>query len=123
MSNGSGADATSLLSRNIKVDGELRGNENIKVEGFIKGLIELNGNVFVGNSGVVEADIKAENIVIEGKVTGTVTARNKLEIHPSGKLIGDFEARSIDIKEGALFEGRSHMTAPPPTKANPQKKR
>jgi len=47
--------------------------------------------------------------VIEGKVTGNVLARKQLEIHSTGKLIGDCTARSIDIKEGALFEGRSIM--------------
>jgi cytoskeletal protein CcmA (bactofilin family) len=36
-------------------------------------------------------------------------AHKQLEIHPSGKLIGDCSAASIDIKEGAVFEGRSHM--------------
>jgi cytoskeletal protein CcmA (bactofilin family) len=42
-------------------------------------------------------------------VTGNVLAHKQLEIHPSGKLIGDCSAASIDIKEGAIFEGRSNM--------------
>ncbi len=134
MSNGTTSDSTSLLSRNVKIQGDLRGHENVKVEGYIKGTISLDGNLFVGGNGVVEADVQANNVVIEGRITGNVSARNKLEIHPSGKLIGDFEARSIDIKEGAIFEGRSRMissantaatlTPPPATSppAEPKKK-
>ena len=56
----------------------------------------------------------------KGQVTGNVTARQQLEIQPSGKLIGDCTARSIDIKEGAVFEGRSNMIKSSSTPAHPQ---
>lgn len=102
--------STSLLSTNVKIEGEVRGEENLHIDGQIKGSIKLNGDILVGNRGIVEAEIEANNVVIQGQVTGNVLARQQLEIQPSGKLIGDCSARSIDIKEGALFEGRSHMT-------------
>jgi cytoskeletal protein CcmA (bactofilin family) len=102
-------DSTSLLSKNVKIDGEVQGPENLHVEGHIKGSIKLSGDIFVGNTGIVEASVEANNIVIQGEVAGNVTAHKQLEIHPSGKLIGDCTVASIDIKEGAVFEGRSHM--------------
>ena len=108
----SAADSTSLLSRNVKIEGEILGPENFHVEGYIKGSIKLSGDIFVGNTGIVEADVEAKNIVIQGEVTGNVVAHKQLEIHPSGKLIGDCSAASIDIKEGAVFEGRSNMIRP-----------
>ena len=103
------ADSTSLLSKNVKIDGEVQGPENLHVDGYVKGSIKLSGDIFVGNTGIVEADLEAKNIVIQGEVAGNVIARKQLEIHPSGKLIGDCTAASIDIKEGAIFEGRSIM--------------
>ena len=105
----SATDSTSLLSKNVKIEGEIQGPENFHVEGYIKGSIKLAGDIFVGNTGIVEADVEAKNIVIQGEVTGNVIAHKQLEIHPSGKLIGDCSAASIDIKEGAVFEGRSNM--------------
>ena len=105
----SAADSTSLLSKNVKIEGEIQGPENFHVEGYIKGSIKLSGDIFVGNTGIVEADVEAKNIVIQGEVTGNVFAHKQLEIHPSGKLIGDCSAASNDIKEGAVFEGRSNM--------------
>ena len=103
------ADSTSLVSKDVRIEGEIEGPENLHVEGYIKGAIALSGDIFVGNTGIVEADLKAKNIVIQGEVNGNVTAFKQLEIHPSGKLIGDCTATSIDIKEGAVFEGRSNM--------------
>lgn len=102
-------DSTSLLSRNVNIDGEIQGEENLHVDGHINGAIKLNGDILIGNSGIVEAEIEANNIVIQGRVTGNVIARQQLEIQSSGRLVGDCTARSIDIKEGAMFEGRSKM--------------
>ncbi len=109
MGKDSAADSTSLLSKNVRIEGEIQGPENFHVEGYIKGSIKLSGDIFIGNTGIVEADVEAKNIVIQGEVTGNVFAHKQLEIHPSGKLIGDCSAASIDIKEGAVFEGRSNM--------------
>ena len=103
------SDSTSLLSRDVKIEGEIRGEENLHLDGRIKGAIKLNGDILIGNAGIVEGEIEAENVIIQGQVTGNVIARRQLEIQPSGKLIGDCTARSIDIKEGAVFEGRSNM--------------
>ena len=113
------ADSTSLLSKNVKIEGEIQGPENLHVEGYIKGSIKLSGDVFVGNTGIVQADVEAKNIVIQGEVTGNVLAHQQLEIHPTGKLIGDCSAASIDIKEGAVFEGRSNMIKPPGSSTGP----
>ena len=103
------ADSTSLLSKNVKIDGEVQGPENLHIEGYVKGSVKLSGDIFIGSTGIVEADLEANSIVIQGEVAGNIVAHKQLEIHPSGKLIGDCTAASIDIKEGAIFEGRSNM--------------
>ncbi|MGD8292645.1 MAG: polymer-forming cytoskeletal protein [Desulfobacterales bacterium] len=100
---------TSLLSKKVKIEGEILGDEDLRVEGHFKGTIKVVGDIHVGQSGVVLADIEAENVVVEGQVTGNVLARKQLEIQSSGQLLGDCRAKSIDIREGAIFEGRSSM--------------
>ena len=116
MSNGIQLDSISLVSRNVKIEGEIIGSENIRIEGTIKGLIKIIGDVFVGAAGIVEANIDATNVSIQGKVTGNITAQQKLELHTSAKLLGDFSCRSLDIKAGAIFEGRTHMITTPEVK-------
>ena len=108
---------TSLLSKKVKIEGDIQGDEDLRVEGHFKGTIKVVGDFFVGQSGVVEADVEANNIVIQGQITGNVLARKQLEIQSSGQLLGDCKAKSIDIREGAIFEGRSNMirsTVSPP---------
>jgi len=109
METGSIDRSISLITRNIKIEGEVNGKESLTIEGNLKGTIYLRGDLNIGSTGVVEADIEANNIIIQGKVTGNVTARQHLEIQTSGVMNGDISARSIDIKEGSSFEGRSNM--------------
>jgi len=116
METGKTSGTTSLLSKKVKIEGNIQGDEDLRVEGHFKGTIKVVGDFFVGQSGVVEADVEADNIVIQGQITGNVLARKQLEIQSSGQLLGDCQAKSIDIREGAIFEGRSSMlrsSAPP----------
>ena len=99
----------SLISRNNKIYGEIEGNENLIVEGYVKGSIKINGDIIIENSGIVKAEIEAVNAIIKGEVIGNVVAMEHLEIQASGKMTGDIYAKSIDIKEGSSFDGRSHM--------------
>jgi len=101
--------STSLVSQKVTVEGDIQGTENIQIDGQIKGSVKLNGDIIIGPTGVVEADIEGTNIIIRGSVKGNIIAREHLEIHSSGNMTGDISARSIDIKEGSSFEGRSRM--------------
>ena len=109
MDTGKTSGTTSLLSKKVKIEGDIQGDEDLRVEGHFKGTIKVVGDFFVGQSGIVEADVEADNIVIQGQITGNVLARKQLEIQSSGQLLGDCQAKSIDIREGAIFEGRSSM--------------
>lgn len=100
---------TSLISRNNKIYAEIEGTENLNVEGYIKGSIKLNGDLTIESSGFVKAEVEAVNVIIKGEVIGNVVAMEHLEIQASGKMTGDIYAKSIDIKEGSSFDGRSHM--------------
>ncbi len=101
--------STSLVSQKVTIEGDIQGTENIQIDGQIKGSVKLKGDIIIGPTGVVEADIEGNNIIIRGTVKGNIIAREHLEIHSSGNMAGDISARSIDIKEGSSFEGRSRM--------------
>ena len=109
MERGKATGSTSLLSKKVKIEGEIQGNEDLHVEGHFKGSIKITGDIFIGPTGIVEADIEADNIIVQGQISGNVLARKQLQLQSSGRLLGDCSALTIDIKEGAIFEGRSKM--------------
>jgi cytoskeletal protein CcmA (bactofilin family) len=101
--------STSLVGRPVVVEGEISGDENLHIDGRVKGTIRLTGDLFVGAGGVVEAEVDARNVVIQGSVTGKVLARRQFEVQPSGRFNGECTAASFEIREGAVFEGISRM--------------
>ncbi len=124
MDKGKATGTTSLLTKELKIEGDIQGDEDLHVEGYFKGSIKIKGNIFVDQTGRVEADVEADNVIIQGQINGNVLARRQLEIQSLGQLTGDCTAASIDIKEGAIFEGRSNMlrspaSASPPATAKP----
>ena len=51
--------STSLLSKNVNIVGDIQGDEDLHVEGRFKGSIKITGNIFVGQTGLVEAEVEA----------------------------------------------------------------
>jgi cytoskeletal protein CcmA (bactofilin family) len=103
------AEPFSVISRDICIEGELEGSENLTIEGRFKGRIQSQGDIIISATGNVEAVVMARNITIQGRVNGNIEAREAVEIQQQGTLIGDCRARSIQIREGARFEGRSEI--------------
>jgi len=67
------------------------------------------GNVIIGETAKVAADIVGRNISISGAVKGNINAMGRLEILSSGLLWGNIEVASFLIDEGGVFSGRSEM--------------
>jgi cytoskeletal protein CcmA (bactofilin family) len=76
---------------------------------MFKGKILSEGCVIIGETGKVEADIKADTIFMSGEVHGNMVAKTKLEITSHGKLKGNIKTGSLIIAEGVLFEGNCQM--------------
>ena len=103
------------ISRNTVIgsgtmfEGVISSKENVCVEGVFKGKILSEGCVIIGETGKVEADIKADTIFMSGEVHGNMVAKTKLEITSHGKLRGNIKTGSLIIAEGVLFEGNCQM--------------
>ena len=56
-----------VIGPSIQIDGTLKGDEDLLIQGKVDGTIELKKNsVTIGESGTVKADIFAHTVVVEG---------------------------------------------------------
>lgn len=98
-----------VIGSSIVIDGEILGEEDLTVQGTVKGKITLKDSLFVENSGVVEADIETQTVTISGQVTGNISASDKVELRSDGRMVGDIKAPRILIADGAVFKGNVDM--------------
>lgn len=98
-----------LIGEGSVFEGKIKSAAGVRVEGRIIGDIECEGDVTIGEKGVIQSNIIARNVIIAGTVNGNIQARSKLSIMAKGKLFGNMSAATISIEEGSIFEGTSRM--------------
>ncbi len=98
-----------VIGSSIVIDGEISGDEDLVIQGTVKGKITLKESLFVEGSGVVEADIVTRNVEVSGSVTGNINASDKVELKTDGRMVGDIKAPRILIADGATFKGNVDM--------------
>ena len=101
--------ANTVIGSSIVIDGEITGEEDLVIQGTVKGRISLKESLYVEESGVVEADIETQNVDISGQVTGNITASDKVELKAQCRVVGDIKAPRILIADGASFKGNVDM--------------
>ena len=99
-----------MIGNQIRIMGELSGDEDVEISGRVEGKISLKKNLTVTSSGNVAAEVHAKNVTIAGHVKGDVSAEEKVELVASGSLEGNIRAPKIVISEGAHFRGNVDMT-------------
>ncbi len=97
-----------VLGANCTLRGELRSQANVRLDGTFEGTLEIEGNVLVGETGKITADIHAKNVVIAGAVRGNVSG-NKVQLLRTSRVWGDISAASITTEEGAFIDGKITM--------------
>ena len=101
--------ANTVIGKFLTIDGDIQSDEDVMVEGNVKGRIATKGNLVVGASGVIEAEIDTANVEIAGQVFGNIKATGKVEIAEGGRAVGDVKAQRILIADGAVFKGNVDM--------------
>ncbi|GIX40912.1 MAG: cell division protein [Leptospiraceae bacterium] len=97
------------ISKDIKFRGHLKFDHTVKIEGFFQGTIESLGNLIIGPSGEVEADIKTKNLEHYGKLKGNIIAENKIILRKNSLIRGDLSCKDLEVESGSKFTGTCIM--------------
>ena len=101
----------SLVGAGAVVEGRIRTEGSIRIDGRLVGEIVAKSNAAIGEAGILEGSLAARNISIAGKVQGDLTAVEKLTLEPRSIVRGDIRAARLVIDEGAMFDGKCAMTS------------
>jgi cytoskeletal protein CcmA (bactofilin family) len=97
-----------VIGSGCRMNGILQSDGGVRVDGVFDGTIQIQGNLVVGETATIVADIQAYNITVSGTIKGNITA-NKIEIMETGKVWGDLNVNSLLLNEGAFLRGNTNM--------------
>jgi excisionase family DNA binding protein len=104
-----------LEEKTLDVDAAMQGTlsfkdpVNLKINGKFEGNLDTRGNLTIGNTAIINADIVGDNIIVGGRVKGKITAKERLTLLPQAVVEGDIYPAKLNITEGAVFEGKCSM--------------
>lgn len=98
------------IGRSIIVKGEIRGDEDLIIQGQVDGSVDLKQHaVTVGGEGRVKANISARIVTVEGLVEGDLKAKEQVILRSSARVQGDLTAPRVVLEDGASFRGLVDM--------------
>lgn len=98
------------IGASISIQGELRGEEDLVVEGKFKGTLQLKKNTLtIGGKGSIDAEVYAHTILVDGTVTGDLYASERISIRKTARITGNIFAPRISLEDGARFRGTIDM--------------
>ena len=105
-----GGSDTAVIGRSIQINGDLRGNEDLRIEGDVSGTVELkNSALTIGKEGKVKAGVYAKSIAVDGETMGDLYATERVSVHVNARVQGNIIAPKVSIEEGARFKGSIEM--------------
>jgi cytoskeletal protein CcmA (bactofilin family) len=95
--------STSVISKALKITGQLESTENIQIDGQVDG--DVKGvNVKIGNGARVKGTVSGEEVEVSGTVDGKVEAK-KVILTGTARMTGDVTHDDIRIESGAYIDG------------------
>jgi cytoskeletal protein CcmA (bactofilin family) len=93
----------SVISRALKITGQLESTEDIRIDGEVDG--DVRGvSVTVGNGATVKGTVHGDAVELAGTVNGKIEAK-KVTLTSTARMTGDVIHQDIRIESGAFIDG------------------
>jgi len=93
----------SVISKALKITGELESTEDIQIDGQIEGDVRGVG-VKIGQNAKVKGTVYGEEVELAGTIEGKIEAK-KVLISGTARVTGDIFHQDIRVESGAYING------------------
>ncbi len=98
-----------LIAQGTEIHGNLHAKSEVRIEGYIKGHVVVDGKVVLAPEGVIEGELHAIQADVAGKVQGELFIQERLVMKSTARIEGDVRTQKLVIEEGAVFIGQCLM--------------
>jgi cytoskeletal protein CcmA (bactofilin family) len=115
--------AFNSLIQGTEIIGEIKSSTDFRIDGKVKGNINIKGRLVIGTTGFVEGEIICANCDVAGKIVGKVNVTELFSLKASANVEGDVVTKKLAIEPGAIFTVTCRMNEEKPNLSNPQAER
>jgi cytoskeletal protein CcmA (bactofilin family) len=99
-----------IIGPSIHIDGDLRGEEDLIIEGEVNGTVQLKSNsLTIGAQGKIRADVYAHSIYVDGYMEGDLYGSERVNIRKNAQVRGNITSPRVSLEDGARFKGSIEM--------------
>src|ERR1044072_5929795 len=89
--------SATLISAGTVLQGDLKSENDLRIDGTIHGNVSSQARVIVGPSGFVEGNIDGAQTDISGKVVGNITVKELAQLRSQCNVQGNINSVSLQI--------------------------
>ena len=101
--------SATLISPGTVLNGDVKSENDLRIDGTIKGNVKSDAKIIIGPTGFVEGNIEGANADIYGRVAGNVGVKELLQLKEQGNIEGNIVAAKLQIDPTAAFNGKCQM--------------
>ena len=101
--------ASTVIGAGITIEGEVTSDEDVVVQGTLRGRLTAKDGVTIEAGGTVEADITSGPVAVAGSVIGNISSTDRVDLQNGARVVGNVKATRIKIADGAQFKGNVDM--------------
>ena len=107
-----GSSEMAVIGRSIRINGDLQGEEDLRIEGNVTGTVKLvNNSLTIGKEGQIRADVYAKSITVDGLMDGDLYGSERVAIRKNARVKGNITSPRVSLEDGAHFKGSIEMDA------------
>lgn len=101
--------ASNRVLAGTSIEGEINSDGDMRIDGRLKGNINISGKLVIGEHGKVEGEVRCTNANVSGTLEGKVEVVELLSLAASARVMGDVITGKLAVEPGAEFTGSCSM--------------
>jgi cytoskeletal protein CcmA (bactofilin family) len=103
------ADIKAFLGAGSRFEGSLSFEDIVRVDGNFYGDITSSDTLIVGETAVIEGNVRVGSLILSGRFKGTITASVLVDLRAPAQVDGKISAPVLKIEEKVIFNGEVQM--------------
>jgi len=96
----------SVIGPSTRLAGRLSGEGALRIEGTVKGTVNVSGPAEIAEGASVEGNVEAESLELGGSLLGDAVTRGPIAVRAGAVVRGELRASEVSIEQGSRVSVR-----------------